>query len=334
MALFGPVKTIVFYAIAYVPVSARADEREETLARIAIVHPIDVEITLCEFSSVGSETSTTRGDCRVRFDGERLCYLADLSKSTPYYFNKHEAMFSRGETIRINERRAIDKQVKANRGMEAINRSLTFHRKPKQSLPFSSMGDVVKDRHCPMVGCIDGYFLSDYFPSAETTTVEMNGNLVVLKSETLLGKAVCKADSSRAYLPIEFEIQKTEACYTNGGRILSSVMFDTDDERSALKRKSITLHDVVIKTDLSGKFYIDSCSLVEEVHSIRGLEGRFSTEFNVASIDLNPKFTAGTLRPQLKVTDGETFSNAGHPQSPYQWSDTSNWVVPMVSPPK
>ncbi len=333
MASFATFKPIVFCAIVLLSVSVYSDERAEVLAKIVSLHPIDVEITLREFSDVGSEASTTRRDCRVRFDGERLCYLADLSKSTPYYFNKQEALFTRGETIRLMERRAIDKQVEANRGMEALSRSLSVHGKHEPPLPFSAMGDVVKDRHCPMVGCIDGYFLSDYFPSAKTT-VELNGNFVVSKSDTLLGKAVCKVDSSQAYLPIAFEVQKTGACYTNGSRILSSVLFDSEDERSALNKKSIALSDVVIKSDPAGRFYIYSCSIVEEVHSMRGLEGRFRAELTVSSIDLNPKFASGTLRPELKVTDGERFSNVGNPQSPYQWSDAANWVVPMAAPSK
>jgi hypothetical protein len=320
------IRCLLFWAIVTCSVaSAVSDDKVAVFQKAIALVPIDVTVEHREtIPEVGSSSTS-----RFRFDGARMCYLRDLSDPAVYEFNKQETMFDGGEIIRLDEMRASEEHVKSQ-GLEAIHRMLSFKRRRNTLESFSLAGAIVTDDHCPVVGCIDGYFFSDYFPLADTK-VEISGATMIVSSETLLGKAVCKFDLSRGAIPIAFEVDKSGACYTTGRRIVNSVKYDVNVPSSALIRKKLVLSDVVLKSDPNGKYYMSRCKLMKENFSERGLEGRFGYEWNVTSIDLSPKFELGKIRPELNVTDGERFVCSGEEQLPYMWSSTANWVVPMSS---
>lgn len=299
-----------------------------TLQGFIELKKIDVEVSYRKISSI--DGIETLGSGRFRFNGNRYGYVADLSMSTPYKFNKQEFLHQNGEFVRLIERRQR-KDVSDSKQAEGFSRGLFFEPKIKQSFPYSLAGDVVKGGHCPVVGCFDGFFLFDYFPNSSLTSVETIGDFVVMKSSTVLGSASCKLDSTRGYAVVAFEVEKEKDSITTGGRVLQNVLYDPDEPKSALERKTVLLDNVEVKSDSNGLSYVESCALMVKDRSARGLEGDFRYEWQVKSINLRPSFVRGDIRPVLKVADGERLLCDSLPQLPYQWSESANWVVPMAS---
>ncbi len=275
----------------------------------------------------GREREEYPSEIRYRSNGERLDYVWDTSKhSEAFSHSVQEGIYWKGELVRLIESHPTEEHWRLYGGPR-IHRQLMFESPNANPNVRPRPGDIVGGANCPVIGCIDGAFLDDYFPNTPKTVIERQGDKVALRSTTEYGVASCVLDSQREYLPIELEIIKSPDHLTSGGRVLKTVKFDVDEPSSSLTRKRIVLKDVVIQEDSSGRFFIGSGKLEEEITSERSVEGTVIYEWKVKSVDYSPKY-GGVIRPEVSIAMGEDFWANAVEELPFVWSPDDNWVIP------
>jgi len=261
---------------------------------------------------------------RYRSDGDRHGYLSD--ESVGNRIARQEALYWKGEIVRVIEHSMFSQSAGGSQ-ISSVGR--LFHYESTKANPEirPTLGAILFDTHCPAIGCIDGYFLRDYFPDLPQTVVESVGDRCELKSTTLFGTATCVVDTTRGYVVTGLIVSKSESQYASSGRVLGTIKYDESDPKSSLVSKTIFVKDCIPKADDSGGFYVERCTVLVENVSKRGKEDAIETLSLVTSFDSKPK-RHSPIVPELEIIDGQRFQAIGAEQLPFAWSSSEKWVVP------
>lgn len=301
-----------------------ADARRTRLVESLLRFPLDVS------ASVSQEVEFTDGLARklvstVRFrrDGETI-YAVEAIDLEGGKTSRTDHLYRNGELVRFNSQ------------MSGATRDhlMAVFVSPKVSNKIGQIaaGDVfsVPPKSFPVVGCIDGFFVDDYFPDLPGVTVTETGDHARLECQTKYGKSEAWVDSDRECLPVRIRIEKGPEHFTTGMRRIGEILFDPKDPRSALTAIHLEVRDIKIERDGRGHHYITSCALVREKTSSRGRESKEVTRWTVNSITFDPQFEGGSIYPDVPISHGEQVSTEAASQLPYYWSKDERWVVPAA----
>lgn len=324
---------LLLMAAACLVSPAAADTPASQLIRLSMRTPIDV--TIKSRFTFHSETSETDWDQAIeivfRRDGETV-YASEraatgqvtASAAAGQVTMRVDCLYRHGELLRFQ--RVLEG--------ETVKQQMAVFVSPKvgPSASKPAVGDVFTlNPHCPIVGCVDGFFLDEYFPDAGRVSAEAANGEVHVRSQTNLGTAEAWLDPSRDNVPKRISIKKDSEHVTTSMRRVGDVLYDMKDPRSALKELWFEVADITVDKDTQGRPFLRRCSLRSKKVSDRGLEEEESTGWEVESIDLDPAFREGRIYPDVAISDGEAVTAEGAAHLPYMWSEKARWVVPAFS---